>query len=80
MYHIFSPDFVNPEIISTFVQSRGIRVRDDNPFYYGSFEPQSITATLRSGCVVYKAVMQYCTLSPVDFSSHAKHRAGVSAP
>ena len=33
------------------------------------FEPKSITATLRSGCVVYKAVMQYCTLSPVDFWS-----------
>ena len=57
------------EILTTFAESRGIRVRDDNPFCFGSFEPQSITATLRSGCVVYKAVMQYCTLSPVDFWS-----------
>ena len=29
---IFSTDFVNPENISTFAESRGIRVRDDNPF------------------------------------------------
>ena len=42
------------------------RIRFSN---FVGFEPQSITATLRSGCVVYKAVMQYCTLSPVDFWS-----------
>ena len=45
-------DFGNYENISTFAESRGIRVRDDNPFYYGSFEPQIITATPRSGCIV----------------------------
>ena len=27
----FCTDFVNPENISTFAESRGIRVRDDNP-------------------------------------------------
>ena len=54
-----STDFDNPEIIFRLVRSRGIRVRDDNPFCFGSFEPQSIAATQTSGCVAYIDVIQY---------------------
>ena len=64
--------FVDSEKISTFAESRGIRVRDDNPFlwkWFQRFRSPKFNSHSSEWLYCYRAVIQYWTLSPVDVCS-----------
>ena len=57
----------------TFAESRGIRVRDDNPFQMKFISATTLVSSPKymshssEWLFAYMDVMQYWTLSPVDF-------------